>query len=367
MVTIDIFEYLKILAKYRKMLLRNFFVIMLLAVVASLLWPKKYKATATFVPSYTVQTPFSELRRTETPDLAFLLEGSQIYISDVYAGIMKSRTVMLDVIKKTGLQDIFKHKYMVDVMRDLERNSSIEVNEEQIITLTVFMPNAFLAAEVANAWLSSLDSLNQAAIKKQGSRDAVFIGNRLVEISQDAVNTGDSLAAFESKHRIFALEEEAKATVDIYSGLAVQLLQKEIELMKWQNASTTMPVRKSIESEIVNINRKLSEMQSSGRGGVIANVSFRELPWLQLEHAKLLQEKGVLDSLKSYLLLEYEVAKLKASVNTPTIIVISQAIPPERRAWPARAKIVLFSALVAIIFNMMAVLVLENSKLRWKS
>ena len=366
MVEVDVLEYLRLIVKYRKLLLYNFLIIIVIAVIISLVWPKKYKVIASFVPSYTVQTPFSELRRSETPDLTFLLEGAEIYISDIYAGIMQSRAVKVGVIEKTGIRDVFKHTYIDDVIKDLERNSSVEVNEEKIVMLTVYMPDPNLAAEVANTWIETFDSLNQAAIRKKGHRDAVFIADRLAFLRKEIKNISDSLVVFESKYRIYALEEEVKATVRVYADLATQLLQKEIELMRWKNAWQNMPARRSVESEITNLRKKLREIADNWRGGIIANVPFLKLPGLQLEHARLQQEKMLLDSLYSYVLLEYEIANLKAEVNTPTIVVIDEAIPPEKRAWPARAKIVLFSALMAVLFNMVVVMVMENAKLRWK-
>ncbi len=366
MVEVDILEYLRILVRYRKLLLRNFLIITAIVVIISLVWPKKYKSIATFVPSYTVQTPFSELRRTKTPDLAFLLEETETFISDIYAGIMQSRTVKEAVIEKTGLRDVFKHRTMDDVIKDLERNSSVEVNEENIIILTVYMPDRDLTAEVANTWLGTLDSLNQATIRNKGQRDATFMAERLSSIGNEIKSISDSLAVFESKYRIYALEEEVNATVNVYADLAAQLLQKEIELMKWKNTGQNTPARRSVEAEVINLKKKLRDMERNWRSGIIANVSFLELPWLQLEHKRLLREKTILDSLYSYVSLEYEIANLKAMINTPTIVIIDEAIPPEKRAWPARAKIVLFSALVAVLLNMLVVLALENAKLRWK-
>ena len=365
MVEVDILEYFRLLAKYRKLLLFNVAVIVAVTVVLSLIWPKKYKSIASFVPSYTVQTPFSQLRKADTPDLAFFLEQSETFISDIYAGIMQARAVKVDVIEKTGLRNVFRHKVMDDVIKDLERNSSIEVNEERVITLTVYMPDPNLAAYVANTWVETLDSLNQAKIKNKGHQDAVFISDRLSIIGEKLNLISDSLAGFESKYRIYALEEEINATVSVYADIATQLLQKEIELMRWKNASHNMPVRRSLEQEIANLRKKLKEMEENWRSGIIANVSFRELPRLQLEHARLQRERVVLDSLYSYVLLESEIANLQATVNIPTLVVIDEAVPPEKRAWPTRSKIVLFSAFVAIIFNMLLVLALEHVKLRW--
>jgi uncharacterized protein involved in exopolysaccharide biosynthesis len=362
---INIIEYLKLLAKYRKLLINNLVIILAIAVIASLIWPHKYKAISSFIPSFNVQTPFSELRETETPDL-FSLLGGRMLTYEIYVGIMKSRTVMEDVVNKNGLKYVFKRKLAEEAIKDLEKNSSIEVGEDRIITLTVFMPDPNLAARVANAWVSSFDSLSQLVIKKQGYRQATFIRDRLNDIEHQLDSLSDSLAAFESKYRVFSLDDASNAAINVYAELAVQLLQKEIELMKWSNAGKNIPMCRSIESEIENIRKKLLELENNWRAGVIASVPFSKLPWLQFEHANLARKKNVLDSLNSYLLLEYEIANLKASANTPTIVVIDEAIPSEKRAWPARAKIVLFSTLFAVIFNMILVLALENLKLKWK-
>jgi len=364
MMQINILDYLKLLVKYRKLLLCNLFIIIAISIVLSLIWPYKYKAVAKFIPSYNVQTPFSELRNVGTPDLFWMLGGG-VFVSDIYVGILQSRTLMEDVVNKTGLMQVFKRRRIEDAIEDLEKSSSIVITDEQAITVTVFMPDPELAALVANTWVNSLDLRSQAIISEQGSRHVLFLRDRLLDLARQLDSLSDSLAVFESKHRVFSMNEETKAAVDVYAELAVQLLQREIELMKWKDAGTDLPIRRSIELEIENLQKKLEEIENNWTGGIIANAPLSKLPSLQLEHASMSRKKAVLDSLSSYLLLEYEIANLKALSNTPTLIVIDEAIPPEKRTWPARAKIVLISTLFAVLSNMMLVLALENRKLRW--
>lgn len=366
MVTIGFLEYVKLLAKYRKLLIFNVIIIAFVAIVASLVWPKKYKATASFIPSFDVSTPFSELRSAETPDLAVLLEGNVMVVSDIYVAVMKSRTIMEEVIDRTRIQSVFKLKTIEETIEVLEKNSSIETGGEQIITLTIYMPDPILAANVTNIWLDCLDSLSQSLIRDQGHREMIFIGNRLNSLKKELNDAIDTLAAFESRYRIFSLPEESKAAINVYAKLTEELLQKEIELMKWKSMGSNIAVGRALKSEIENIRKKLRELENNCHAGIVAKVPLSKLPWLQYNHEKLDREKTVLLSLYNYLLVEYEIASLKAQTNIPTIVVIDEAVPPEKRAWPSRAKIVVFSTFIAIIFNMMLVLTLENVKLRWR-
>lgn len=363
---IDILEYFRLLAKYRKLLIYNGLIIISAAVLVSLVWPRRYKAVTSFIPAYNVQTPFSELRRAEPVDIAFLLEGGTLFISDVYAGIMQSRVVKEEVIRKTGLQRVYNRKYLEDVIKDLERNSTIEIGEEQIIELSVLMPAPELAAQVANTWVETFDSLNQVVIREQGNYEATYISQRLAEVEREMQIVSDSLIAMQSKYRIYSFDEEVKATIDVYAKLAAELLRKEIELLKWHGGSRELPARRMLENEISNLRKKMMQLENNVQSGIVAGVPLKELPWLQFEHSKLMREKVLLDSISSYLLLETEIADLKAHLTNPTIIIVDRAIPPEKRDWPARAKIVLFSTFFAVIFNMLLVLALERKKIEWK-
>ncbi|MDH4211993.1 MAG: hypothetical protein OEV79_11160 [candidate division WOR-3 bacterium] len=339
--------------------------ILVTAVILALIWPKEYKAITRFAPAFYVQTPFSELRSAGVPDLSALITGG-VLISDVYVGIMKSRTVMEDVIVKCNLLRVFRRKLMEDAIDDLKRNSSLDIGLEEIITLTVFMPDPKLAAHVANTWVNSLDSLNQWVTKLQGSRESAFISSRLDDMRKKSDSLRDSLSSFESRYRIFSLDDEMRATVEVYANLARQLMQKEVELSKWERFAEGAPIRRSIETEIESIRKKLSDLETNWHSSIVTKVPISRLPLLQYEHTNLLRTKRTLDSLSSYLLLEYEIARLKSSVNTPTVYVIDEAIPPEKRIWPSRVKIVLLSFLFGLFFNMVLVLAVENVKIKWK-
>ena len=279
---------------------------------------------------------------------------------------MKSRTVMESVIKQTGIMDVFKNKSMEDAIETLEENSSIDVGDDKIVTLTVYMPDPVLSANVANTWISSLDLFNQTAIRRQGQDEVVFIKDRLQQLDTALDAASDTLASFDSRYRIFADSEETAAEIDIYAELVQELMRKQIELMKWHAASADMPIRKSLQLEIEGLRKKLMEMEYDSTAGIISKVPLSKLPWLKIEHMKFAREKDILASLRDYLLIEYKIAELKANISTSTITVIDEAVPPERREWPARVKIVVFSALMAVFFNMILVLAIENAKVRWK-
>jgi hypothetical protein len=89
-------------------------------------------------------------------------------------------------------------------------------------------------------------------------------------------------------------------------------------------------------------------------------VPFSEAPALGLELARFTRELEVQGTIFKLLTEQYEQAKIQENKDTPTVNVLDQAYPPEKRVRPARAQLVALAGAISIFITILAVFFVES-------
>jgi len=127
---INLTDLLLVLLKRKRMIFLIVFSAIVLSVVISLMLPRIYTATARILPPDDSGSSFSSLL-SQAGGAFGGLAGSLIggkTSSDLYVGILKSRTVADALIKKFNLKDRYKKKYLEDVYYELARRTDINAD-----------------------------------------------------------------------------------------------------------------------------------------------------------------------------------------------------------------------------------------------
>ena len=92
---------------------------------------------------------------------------------------------------------------------------------------------------------------------------------------------------------------------------------------------------------------------------------FSDIPDLITKYFRLQREFEVQETIYTFLVREFEEAKIQETRDTPTLHIIDEAVPPIKRVKPQRALLVLIAGFIAIIFSLIFVFIFESlSKLR---
>ncbi|MBP7051047.1 MAG: hypothetical protein KBE65_08540 [Phycisphaerae bacterium] len=221
---LDLFNYVRVLAKYKWAMLLVCFLAMAATGTISYLWPPTYVAKASIVPPMELsggKTGLSSmLGGTEGALLRSMMDSTSV--ADLYVGILESHTVVDAIIDRFDLihvYDVNESRFKAE--RVLRKYTNINASEEGIVSITVEDRDPNRAAAMANAYVEELDKLNKKLSVGQATSKRVFLETRLKEVEQK-LSRIDSIPA-----------REAQVQEMLY-----ELLMRELELARIEEAKS---------------------------------------------------------------------------------------------------------------------------------
>ncbi|MEO0115364.1 MAG: GNVR domain-containing protein [candidate division WOR-3 bacterium] len=363
--------YIKIVMKWRRMVIRNVIIVTILALIISLVLRPKFTATTTILPPSNEEGALVGLTGILASQAAFGASLSRLGFglsrpSDLYAAILRSGRIKSEIINRFDLKKRFKAKTMYDAFKALNKITKINVTAEGIIEVSVTHQDKYLAADMANAFIEELDKFNTQTRMTMGKRYRIFLENRLRQTEKDLAAAEDSLRKFKEKHRTVALDEEMKSAIEIIAKLKSEQVIREIQRGAFASANDeNNPYILNLDQQIKAIEKQLSAIEfgtkSKNRNefGAGFSIPFCQLPQLSLELARLTRNFKVQEAIYELLTQSYEQAKLLELRDTPTVQILDVAAPPEKKSWPKRSLIVSFTFVLSLAASVLLAFILE--------
>lgn len=361
--------YLRILLKWRKLILVNALGVTAVAAAVSFVLPHGYTAMARLLPP--PEDDLFGLTATIGGGLGgglsrlkggFLGEPTP---SDLMAGVLGSRTIMDNVVSGCSIAE----RYSVrdgskEAARDLlDDLTSLSTSGEGIVTISVEAKTPMLAAEIANSYVDELDRFLRTSNIGRGRNMRRFIEQRMTEVEYSLALAQESLGVFQSRHSIIEVEQETKVAIDAYAELKSELYRKEAELeMVRGHWSPENPYVVALTRETAAFRDQLRRIETGTGGegfGVGFAVSFADLPPLAAEFARRYLAYRIQEEAYAMLFQQYEYAKILEARDTPTLTVLDYAVPPERKSSPRRKMIVAIALVFGLAAGVTFVFVLE--------
>jgi uncharacterized protein involved in exopolysaccharide biosynthesis len=218
---INLVDYLRVLSKHRRMIFWICIITVITTAIVSMLLPKSFAATTSVVPPMDVlQKESAGLGAVKSSILRNAMDVGGI--SDMYVGILRSRSVADAIIERFDLATVCGIKGNVSGVRQiLKSRTSIKVGDEGIVAITVEDKDPCQAANLANAYVEELDRQNKRLFVGQATNKKVFLENRLREIKQE-LSQIDSMLSRDAKIKEMLFE----------------LLTREYEIAKIEEAKS---------------------------------------------------------------------------------------------------------------------------------
>lgn len=353
-------DYFKVIVKWRRLIAFNTAAVTILAVIISIVLPKRYVATATLLPP--VEQPeilgISSVLGGGLGGMASLAGLPGIASpSDVFGKILSSRRVMEGVIEKCNLMDEYGVESMEEALAELRGATSVRISAEGIITISIDSETRVLAADVANSYVDELDRFNREVNMTRGKRNRIFIEERLEKVKEDLNAAEESLRVFQQRHRTVSLDDEVRAAIEAAGNLKADVIAREVQLGLLREYATeeSAPVKR-LRSEIAQLSRQLKQIEygvnpkgPDTKFGAGFSVPFAKLPAVGLELARLTREAKIQETVFELLTQQYEQAKIMEARDTPTVQVLDRAVPPERKSFPQRKKLVMVGFILSLV------------------
>ena len=202
-----ILTYLRLMWSYRGMLYRVSLYALIASTLIAFLIPKRYETTARLMPpdnqssSGLVMAAASMTGGGAAGGLGGLasdvlgLKSS----SDVFVGILGSRTVADKLIQQFDLKKVYGDSRMEDVRKDLAAHTSVSVDRKsQIISIVVVDHSPERAAAIAQAYVEQLNSLVAELSTSSARRERIFLEGRLQAVNKDLEDAERDFSQFAS-------------------------------------------------------------------------------------------------------------------------------------------------------------------------
>jgi tyrosine-protein kinase Etk/Wzc len=347
---IDLLEVLALLLRGKKTILKFMLVtVALAALFVYVVMKPMYTAEATFLPPQSAPgSGMSQLASQLGPLTGLGALGGLKSPGDVYVGILKSRTIADDLIKRFGLQNVYKKKRMSDAAKELKGRSTFVSGKDTLITISVEDHDANRATSLANGYLDALYEQNGRLALTEASQRRLFFEQQL-EHEKDALADAEvELRKTEEQTGLMSPSGQAQMEIEAIAQVRAQISSREIELGALKQAATDQnPEVVRLQTQIDGLEQQLQKLERGSEVRQSGNVlpAAAKVPELALEYVRKEREVKYREILFGLIAKQYESARLDESREAPVLQIVDRAVVPDRKSGPQRTLILLASCL----------------------
>ncbi|MCX6826408.1 MAG: Wzz/FepE/Etk N-terminal domain-containing protein [candidate division Zixibacteria bacterium] len=320
-------------------------VMAVISAMVSLLLPKWYKASTLLLPPKEESLKFGQ---GGIEDMISITAGLTLPImatpTDIYARILKSRTIAERVIAANNLAAHYKMKSIVDILEELDKRSDFYVTDEGLLEITYKDKDPGMAAAVASSFTDELYKMNREFATARARTMREFIAGRLKEVFIDLDSARVALREFQSHYKAIDLDQQTQLAIQAAVNLKVALAENEIELNVMEKSlSPTHPEVVNLRRKIEQIRNQISSLEYGSQDSSYFSLPVSEMPVLKIKFAELTAKVKISETLYQVLSEQYEQAKIQEKANTPTLSILDKPYIPELPYRPQKTIIVLIS------------------------
>lgn len=365
-------EFLTTLVRYRWFLFLFIFIISVSATLYALMAPKWYKASTSVLPADQTNMlgalgGLSSLVKNFSPSrgLASLTGPSEL---DRYIAILRSGTMIGDVINKFDLRKDYELEdtFYENVFKAFLGNLEVVVQDEGTLVLSVYDKNPNKAADIANYMIAKLNEINTELSVTNAKANRIFVEKRYFDNIAEVSRLETEMQNFQEKYGVVAVPEQLDATVKTMAELYANLAQKEISLnVIRRNFGDDSPLIYQAELEVDELRNKIEKIitgADASKNGINLLIPLKKAPNLSNQYLKIYRDLEIQYKILEFIQPLYEQAKIEEIRNTPSVLVLDKAGPPERKARPRGSIYLIVSFFLSSFIGLFIVFTIEGFK-----
>jgi uncharacterized protein involved in exopolysaccharide biosynthesis len=360
---VSLLDLLIVLAKHERIVLGVPFVAAIAAAVISLFMSNVYTATTQILPPQRSASAASALLNQLGGALGGLgaLAGGALGVgnpSDLYVGMLKSRTIADNLIARFDLNKIYNQELQSNTRDVLQKNATITAGKGGIIAIEVDDKDPKRAAQLANGYVDELMKLSQVLAVTEASQRRLFFEQQLLQAKDNL--TGAEIAARQGlqKGGLAQVDAQGRSMIEVTARLRAQISVKEVQLGSMRTfAAEGNPELQRTQQELEALRRELSRIE--GSSPIAALGKSDPSGSSGLDNLGRLRDVKYYEFLYELLAKQYELAKIDEAKDATVIQVLDKAPEPDRKSKPRRALMVLLSVVAAFFVSILWVFVLE--------
>jgi len=148
------------------------------------------------------------------------------------------------------------------------------------------------------------------------------------------------------------LDKQAEALIGSAAQLRALIAEREVQLKVLRTSATEQnPDVQRLNSELQALRSELAHMESKQDGGAgsAVDIPVGKIPAAAIDYVRARRELKLQETLLEGIVRQYEIAKLDEAKEGISLQQIDLAIPPDYKAKPSRALIMLFGTLLGLL------------------
>lgn len=334
------------------------------ALAAGITWllPNVYESTARILPPQQSQSTAAVMLG-QLAGLSGLSAGALGVKNpnDMYVGMLKSRTVADNLIRRFDLKQVFDENTMVLTRKTLAEVTALSSGRDGIISISVEDEDPKRAAAMANAYVDELRSLTQTLAVTEASQRRLFFEKQVVQAKTGLGEAELALKETQEKTGLISLTDQGKAIIETVARMRAQIAAKEVQLGAMRSFATEdHPDYFRGQQELVGMRAQLTKLERSAEGASgDVMMPTRNVPGAGLEYVRKLREVKYYEAIYELLSKQLELARVDEAKETSLIQVLDVAVEADRRSKPRRLLICALVGVLVAIASVIAAFVLE--------
>jgi uncharacterized protein involved in exopolysaccharide biosynthesis len=363
--------------KHRKFLIIFCLLVVVAVGVLSVLSPKTYEATAVVLPEEKENAGGAgELKAAflEQFGLAGLGEATATP-AEVFEAILKSRELAREVLRRYRfyyVEGVSEEKEEEFLDKFIEKVKVKKARNGPTISVTTMASNPFLAADLANTYVTELDRYNRNNTITAAQRLRQYIERRMKEAEKELEQAQDDLRKFQEKNKAISISKQAEATLAVLSELEAKRLALEVEKAAKQKfykgphmeiellAAQMAAIRKNIDQLTYSEESKVPIEKEKGK--VEFYIPLVRIPALNFEESQHLLKVKTKTGVVTMLNTQLEQAILDEARDMPTISVLDWANSLNKQIKPRFAFNIALSFIVAFFIGVFLIFATEFAR-----
>lgn len=359
---------LSILARSRRTLLAFTSAGLIIGVIIAVLLPARYTSTASFLPPGANNSSGAAVLAGQLSQLSGLgggaagLLGGAKTPGDLYVGILKSRSIASELVKRFDLQHVYKVKKESRAEKLLADHSTFDVGlKDSIVTIAVTDSSQTRARDMANAYIDALRETNSRLALSEASQRRLFFGQQLAKEKDDLADAEVDLKRTEEESGLIAPAGQTASEIQTIAQTRAEISVREVELSALRQSATEQnPEVIRLQSEIANLQGQLARMQSGSGQHAGTAIPTSKVPALALEYVRKEREVKYHEALFEMLARQYESARLDEAHEAPLLQILDPADYPDSKSGPPRMLIALGGLLLGLLAGCVRVLLRDR-------
>jgi tyrosine-protein kinase Etk/Wzc len=364
---VSVLDLLIIFAERRKFVLTTTLAFAVLAIIVSLLLPKRYTAMVTLLPPQQGSSTSAALAQ-QFGNLGGMaaLAGNSLGLknpNEMLVALMRSRTVEDAMVQRFELMKEYRETYPSEARKDLEKHTTIDGSgKDGLIHLSIEDRDSNRAAELANGYIDQFRKLSEHMAISEASQRRLFFEQQLADAKNELAAAEQALMFTEEHTGLIQLDSQSRALIESAAALRAQVMAKEVQIKSLETFATSENAQVvQARQELQGLQAQLARLGGSGDSSDLDLIVPKgKVPGAGLEYVRKLRDVKYYETIFDILARQFEMAKLDEAKQGALIQVVDAAVAPDRRSFPKRGLIVVAVTLLGFLVSLVAALILHG-------